>query len=78
MDDRGRLVRFTFPYEAIPLFAVGTGPQPPGPGSRRAPLFRNDPCPCGSGKTYKQCHLNTDRPTKEGSGEPHEVERLCL
>ena len=22
---------------------------------------RNDPCPCGSGKKYKQCHLDADR-----------------
>ena len=21
---------------------------------------RNEPCPCGSGKKYKHCHLNTD------------------
>jgi hypothetical protein len=21
---------------------------------------RNDPCPCGSGKKYKQCHLGAD------------------
>jgi uncharacterized protein YecA (UPF0149 family) len=21
---------------------------------------RNDPCPCGSGKKYKKCHLATD------------------
>lgn len=21
---------------------------------------RNDPCPCGSGKKYKKCHLNED------------------
>ncbi len=21
---------------------------------------RNDPCPCGSGKKYKQCHLDAD------------------
>ena len=25
------------------------------PGSRSAPVGRNDPCPCGSGKKYKQC-----------------------
>lgn len=68
-DDRGRLVRFTFPYEAFPLFAVGTDPQPPSPGSPRATLRRNDPCHCGSGRKYKQCHLDTDRPTKQGSGE---------
>ena len=22
---------------------------------------RNDPCPCGSGKKYKKCHLQEDR-----------------
>ena len=22
---------------------------------------RNDPCPCGSGKKYKKCHLETDQ-----------------
>jgi preprotein translocase subunit SecA len=25
---------------------------------------RNDPCPCGSGKKYKKCHM----PIDEGSG----------
>jgi uncharacterized protein YecA (UPF0149 family) len=25
---------------------------------------RNDPCPCGSGKKYKKCHL----PLEEGTG----------
>ncbi len=23
---------------------------------------RNDPCPCGSGKKYKNCHLKDERP----------------
>jgi len=23
-------------------------------------IGRNDPCPCGSGKKYKQCHLGKD------------------
>ena len=40
------------------------GPMPPPPGPRQpiAPVRvekkvgRNDPCPCGSGKKYKQCH----------------------
>lgn len=27
----------------------------------RAPLERNAPCWCGSGKKYKKCHLNSDR-----------------
>jgi hypothetical protein len=30
---------------------------------------RNDPCPCGSGKKYKKCHLGADRPVRsEASG----------
>jgi preprotein translocase subunit SecA len=24
---------------------------------RMKPVGRNDPCPCGSGRKYKQCHL---------------------
>lgn len=24
---------------------------------------RNDPCPCGSGKKYKNCHMQTSQPT---------------
>jgi hypothetical protein len=31
-------------------------PSAPAPGS----LGRNDPCHCGSGKKYKQCHLAQD------------------
>lgn len=27
----------------------------------RARLGRNDPCPCGSGRKYKHCHLDLDR-----------------
>jgi hypothetical protein len=64
-DDPGRLVRFTFPYGAFPVFDVGTDPQP-SPGSRRATLRRNDPRHCGSGRRYKQCHLDTDRLTIQG------------
>jgi len=65
-DDRGRLVRFTFPYEAFPLFDVGTDPQPPNPGSRRAPLRRNDPCHFGSGRKYVQA-------VPPGHGPTHEI-----
>jgi tetratricopeptide (TPR) repeat protein len=28
--------------------------------TRRASADRNDPCPCGSGKKYKKCHLQSD------------------
>jgi len=27
-----------------------------GPADAYAKVGRNDPCPCGSGKKYKQCH----------------------
>jgi len=33
---------------------------------RDAPrVGRNDPCPCGSGKKYKKCHLDKDLPASE-------------
>jgi len=31
-------------------------PQPPTFTERRQKIGRNDPCPCGSGKKYKECH----------------------
>ena len=43
----------------------GTQPQPPAGPAPRQPqepvrveknVGRNDPCPCGSGKKYKNCH----------------------
>ena len=27
-------------------------------------VSRNDPCPCGSGKKYKQCHLGKELPSE--------------
>ncbi|MGH7523332.1 MAG: preprotein translocase subunit SecA [Gemmatimonadales bacterium] len=39
------------PRISTPLGAVGASPLPGG-----APVGRNDPCPCGSGKKYKKCH----------------------
>jgi preprotein translocase subunit SecA len=50
-----------------PTLAVGDAPEPveneegvavaQKPVTRRQPkIGRNDPCPCGSGKKYKQCH----------------------
>ncbi len=41
------------------------GPAPAGPVVRTGPrVGRNDPCPCGSGKKYKKCHM----PIDEGVG----------
>ena len=34
--------------------------QPQAPQRAMPRVGRNDPCPCGSGKKYKQCHMRTD------------------
>jgi hypothetical protein len=31
-----------------------------------AKVGRNDPCPCGSGKKYKQCHMRQDQAKASG------------
>lgn len=36
----------------------------------RQEIGRNDPCPCGSGRKYKRCHLSADRIAKEGLPRP--------
>jgi len=38
--------------KAAPLRRVVSSKQP----ARNLKVGRNDPCPCGSGKKYKQCH----------------------
>ena len=43
-----------FPFEKEPFIEI----TPP----RRA-AGRNDPCPCGSGKKYKKCYLDSDLPS---------------
>jgi preprotein translocase subunit SecA len=47
--------------EAIPAGATehapaGKAPQKPSPVHVEEKIGRNDPCPCGSGKKYKNCH----------------------
>ena len=42
---------------------LGEEPEPPVTSPIRktgARVGRNDPCPCGSGKKYKRCHLEKD------------------
>ena len=40
---------------------AGWTPEPPKPFKRDIPkVGRNDPCPCGSGMKYKQCHGKLD------------------
>jgi uncharacterized protein len=66
-DEEGflRSAREQLPALVLEAFAnteVYRRPQPPERGGYRrdAPkIGRNDPCPCGSGKKYKQCCLET-------------------
>ena len=71
-DADDREVRLTAPFEAAAHFDPPTsaGPEPaddfaPVAPSAPAEPFRpragrNDPCPCGSGRKYKKCHLGPD------------------
>ena len=63
MDRDDLAVRFTVPYESYELFGpqyreVHDGRPPSEPMPK---VGRNDPCPCGSGKKYKKCHLASDQ-----------------
>jgi preprotein translocase subunit SecA len=43
-------------------------PAPVAPVMRAGPkVGRNDPCPCGSGKKYKKCHMLIDEGVEAGS-----------
>lgn len=35
-----------------------------------AKVGRNDPCPCGSGKKFKKCHLNGEPPAMATDSRP--------
>ncbi len=65
-DENDLEVRFTYPYEAFSLFEVAESATP-APRSRAA-VGRNDPCPCGSGRKYKKCHLPLDEEAAAGAG----------
>jgi len=58
--------RFTWPSGiAVEVSAARAQAAQGMPQSPSRPKFepragRNDPCPCGSGKKYKKCHLPTD------------------
>ena len=40
---------------AKPIETAGDGSMPRQPARAGAKIGRNDPCPCGSGKKYKNC-----------------------
>ncbi len=71
----GPSVTLTAPYGRPPSFSFSArdlllGPAESGvvlPREQHRSVGRNDPCPCGSGKKYKKCHLDADR-AREAAG----------
>jgi SEC-C motif len=64
-DQDDLTVRLTYPYEGFHLFEGDTdeaidAEPPPAPRRTVPEVPRNAPCPCGSGRKYKKCHLATD------------------
>ena len=46
--------------------------------SRLAAADRNDPCPCGSGKKYKKCHLRDDEAASMAPVAPPDAQELIM
>jgi len=62
-------VCFTFPFDAYDEFDVNSArlTEAVSEAQRRlSETGRNDPCPCGSGKKYKRCHLRADEEVVSG------------
>ena len=72
-DDDDLEVRFTVPYDAFADFKLTESAEPEPLGEEwpdallerptepfRPRAGRNEPCPCGSGRKYKKCHLAAD------------------
>jgi preprotein translocase subunit SecA len=45
----------------------GDEERPKEPAKSQKVAGRNDPCPCGSGKKYKKCHMLTDEGAETGT-----------
>jgi preprotein translocase subunit SecA len=55
------ITRPTLPVQRMQVNRTDSGTSQPQPvRSAKSELGRNDPCWCGSGKKYKQCHMRTD------------------
>ena len=60
----------TAPPQAAPVPAQGQGraaSAPVQPARALPRVGRNDPCPCGSGKKYKKCHMPADTGVESGA-----------
>jgi hypothetical protein len=78
-DEHDLEVRFTLPYEAFALFDQDDAPPPPP--STGPEIGRNDPCPCGSGRKYKKCHLAADeaeRASESGTAGDHDLDEALI
>ena len=64
----GAVKRVAVDQLPMPSLADLLGTEPITPVRRPAKVGRNDPCPCGSGKKYKQCCMVQQGPSKTGSG----------
>lgn len=90
LTEEGIAVTLTAPFEDFsvvvddePLeeddgWSVVPMPRPPARSAPRA--GRNDPCPCGSGKKYKKCHLDADSiPSPPSEADRlHEMDRKII
>ncbi len=74
-DGHDREVQLSVPYEAFEGLDLtepkrsAQPPSPPGTASQSLTgrrVGRNDPCPCGSGRKYKKCHLAADEGRSAG------------
>ena len=78
-DEHDLEVRITLPYEAFPDFELTEPARPPAAFQPRA--GRNDPCPCGSGRKYKKCHLPLDEAehaTARDHARTHDLDGLLV
>ncbi len=56
------ITRPTLPVQRMQVNRTDSGTSQPQPArSAKGALGRNDPCWCGSGKKYKQCHMRADQ-----------------
>lgn len=80
--EAGVTVTLTAPYErprqlrASDFIAGPPASIAVAPSAQRHSAGRNDPCPCGSGKKYKKCHLDVHRARQAGPAEGESVHDL--
>jgi hypothetical protein len=81
-DDNELEVRITFPYAAD--YATELSGLPSSASTTQVTLHklgRDSPCPCGSGKKYKNCCLRKNQPAQQTLGGPakvHEVDERMV